>query len=194
MLRLLIATAAGDPRTEYLQFDFVGAYLNSTFTADQQPVFICVPAGYTPTSTTPVVLRLNIYLYGLVESAYRWYQTIAATLKEQGWTVGSYDCCLWRREGPDGPTYLILHVDDGLMVGKDTETLFKRLAAVYDIKQMGRPHQFLGIQFEFLPEGRVFLHQRDYIRELLKFWEDHALHAMPTKDNPRKQHTPLHVN
>ena len=31
-----------------------------------------------------VVLRLNIYLYGLVESAYRWYQTIAATLKEQG--------------------------------------------------------------------------------------------------------------
>ena len=194
MLRLLIATAAGDPRTEYLQFDFVGAYLNSTFTADQQPVFIRVPAGYTPTSTTPVVLRLNIYLYGLVESAYRWYQTIAATLKEQGWTVGSYDCCLWRREGPDGPTYLILHVDDGLMVGKDTETLFKRLSAVYDIKHMGRPHQFLGIQFEFLPEGRVFLHQRDYIRELLKFWEDHALHAMPTKDNPRKQHTPLHVN
>jgi hypothetical protein len=194
MLRLLMATVAGDPRTEYLQFDFVGAYLNSTFATDQQPVFIRVPAGYVPSSKMPVVLRLNIYLYGLVESAYQWYQTIAATLKEQGWTVGSYDCCLWRREGPEGPTYLILHVDDGMMVGNDTEKLFKRLAAVYEIKHLGRPHMFLGIQFEFLPEGQVFLHQRDYIRELLKFWEDHALHAMPTKHNQRKQHTPLHVS
>ena len=123
MLRLLIATVAGDPRTEYLQFDFVGAYLNSTFAIEQQPVFIRVPAGYMPTIKTPIVLRLNIYLYGLVESAYQWYQTIATTLKEQGWTVGSYDCCLWRRDSPSGPTYLILHVDDGMMVGKDSESL-----------------------------------------------------------------------
>ncbi len=35
MLRLLMATVAGDCRTEYLQFDFVGAYLNSTFATDQ---------------------------------------------------------------------------------------------------------------------------------------------------------------
>ncbi len=76
-----------------------------------------------------------------------------------------------------------------MMVGNDTDKLFKRLAAVYEIKHLGRPHMVLGIQFEFLSGGQVFLHQRDYIRELLKFWKDHAVHAMPTKHNPRKQHT-----
>ncbi len=51
-----------------------------------------------------------------------------------------------------------------MMFGNDTEKLFKRLAAVYDIKHLGSPHMFLGINFEFLPGGQLFLHQGKYIR------------------------------
>jgi hypothetical protein len=185
MLRLLMVTVAGDPRTEYPHLDSVGEYINSTFATDQRPVFIRVPAGYVPASKTPVVLRLNIYLYGPVESTYQWYQTIAVTLNERGWTVGSYDCCFWRREGPAGPTYLILHVDDGMMVDKETDKVFKRLTSVYEIKHLDRPTAltcFWASSLSFHLGPGVSPRKGPYsgTRQILGRPSSRVLHAMPT--------------
>ena len=74
------------------------------------------------------LLRLHTNIYGLVEAAYLWFMDISATLKELGWTQGIYDMCVFRRASPEGMTYLVLHVDDGMMGGRHTQMYYDELA------------------------------------------------------------------
>jgi len=135
-IRLMIAHLAGDPTTEWLKFDMVAAFLNAKLDPSQPPIFMHVPQGMHDVATGSV-LRLNTNIYGLVQAAYLWFMELSNTLVNLGWQQGLYDKCVFRRKSDEGITYLVLHVDDGLMGGIHTQQYYNELAAKYEMKNLG---------------------------------------------------------
>ena len=196
-IRMILAALAADPLTEHIQFDVVGAYLNAKLDPLGKPIFLRIPEGFQGAAPGSVLL-LKINLYGLVTAAYAWYQEISKTLQAQGWTRSDYDGCVWSRvDSPSSTTYLLLHVDDGIIVGRNTKLHYDALAAVYELKFLGRPETFLGLQFEFLEGGKILLHQHAFVRQMLRHWAEHPDHPMATdgvqdrRELPFKQGTDL---
>ena len=178
-IRIIIATLAADPSAEFVQFDVVGAYLQATLDTNSAPIFLRVPDGMHGVPNGQI-LQLKINLYGLVQAAYLWYQEISKTMDSQGWTRSYFDGCVWSRTSAEGPTYMCLHVDDGIICGRNTKLHYDNLAAVYELKFLGRPVLFLGIQFEFLDNHMILLHQAAYAQHLLRYWQDHPEHPLDT--------------
>ena len=96
------------------------------------------------------VLRLNTNIYGLVQAACLWFMELSITLVSLGWQQGKYDKCVFRRKSDAGITYLVLHVDDGLMGGVNTQQYYDELAAKYEMKNLGCPVTFLGMELAHL--------------------------------------------
>ena len=62
-------------------------------------------------------------------------------------------------------------------MGRNARKHYDRLAAHYDMKDMGVPTTWCGIQFEFLPH-KIVLHQTDYRKYFVKYWANHPKHPM----------------
>ena len=189
-IRIILATLAADPSAEFVQFDVVGAYLQATLDTNSAPIYLRVPDGMKGVPNGQVLL-LKINLYGLVQAAYLWYQEISKTMTTQGWTRSYFDGCVWSRESETGPTYTCLHVDDGIICGRDAKLHYDKLATVYELKFLGRPALFLGLQFEFLSNNMIFLHQTAYAQHLLGYWQFHAEHPMDTSGPHSHRDLPL---
>ena len=127
------------------------------------------------------VLQLHINLYGLCESAYRWYCDLSTTLSTQGWTKHATESCLWFRQ--DDPTdlaslcYFLLHVDDSLTIGRNARQHYDKLAARYEMKDMGVPKLWCGIEFAFRKD-KILLHQAAYRQYFVEHWRNHPVHPM----------------
>jgi hypothetical protein len=132
-----------------------------------------VPAGH--------VLQLNINLHGLCEAAWRWYCDFSSTLTQQGWAKHPTESCLWlRQDDPATPAsccYALLHVDDSLTIGRQALEHYNRLAARYEMKDMGIPQTWCGIEFTFLPDT-IILHQTAYCKHFVERWRKHPVHPM----------------
>lgn len=64
---------------------------------------------------------------------------------------------------------LLLYVDDILLTGSDTEllqSLLQSLNSRFSMKDLGKPHYFLGIEIES-HSGGMFMHQKAYTEEIL---------------------------
>jgi hypothetical protein len=190
-IRMMIATVAGTPSAEWLKFDMVAAFLNAKLDPKQPPIYMHCPQGMHDVGPGKMLL-LNTNIYGLVEAAYLWFMDLSATLVELGWIQGVYDKCVFRRDSPEGLTYLVLHVDDGLMGGRHTQRYYDELAAKYEMKNLGCPDTFLGMEILHLPGGRVFIHAAQYIKDLLTHWARHPDHPIDVLTAKETKHTPLH--
>ena len=179
-VRLILALVAADPLCKFIQSDIVAAYLNVILKKHEAPIFLRAPQGMHGVPAGHV-LQLNINLYGLCEAAWRWYMDLSATMAVQGWTKSNFESCLWHRQ--DDPAdkasknYFLLHVDDSITMGRNARKHYDRLAARYDMKDMGVPTTWCGIQFEFLPH-KIVLHQAAYREYVVNHWANHPKHPM----------------
>ena len=179
-VRLILALVAADPKCKFIQSDIVAAYLNVVFKSHEAPIFVSTPQGMDGVPEGHV-LQLHINLYGLCEAAWRWYMQISETLADQGWTKSSFESCLWHRK--DDPTdadsrcFFLLHVDDSITIGRKAREHYDRLASRYQMKDLGLPTTWCGIQFTFLPDV-LLLHQTAYKTQLVHSWRTHPTHPM----------------
>jgi hypothetical protein len=73
------------------------------------------------------------------------------------------------RRGPD-MVYLLLYVDDIILITSSSELLRRTIAALqreFAMKDLGPLHHFLSITVEHRPDG-LFLHQRTYTLDVIK--------------------------
>ena len=179
-VRLILALVAGDPKCKFIQSDIVAAYLNVVFKQHEAPIFLRAPQGMHGVPEGHV-LQLHINLYGLCEAAWRWYMQISETLADQGWTKSSVESCLWHRKDdpaePNSRCFFLLHVDDSITIGRKAREHYERLAAHYQMKDLGLPTTWCGIQFTFLPDV-LLLHQTAYKAQFVASWRTHPTHPM----------------
>ena len=188
--RLILATLANMPGAQFLSFDFVRAYLQAKRPATEKNIFMRFPKGWKG-DTTGKILLVTGNLYGLVEAAWNWWNELSQGMAEKGWEAGKTDPCTWRRtDEATGAVvaYTIVHVDDGMMMGYNVLPLFEEIAKKYEIKLLGKPKSFLGVEYEFQHNGdggktgggMIFCHQKSYKEWVLDHWENHPIMPMPT--------------
>jgi hypothetical protein len=91
------------------------------------------------------------------------------SLLSKGFRQSHTDPCVFYRGTGRDLVYLLIHVDDGIIVGVKPSVLVARdeIAALFDITDAGEAQCFLSIEIKRLSRG-ILLSQKQYCRRLLE--------------------------
>lgn len=147
------------------QFDVKTAFLNGDI---DRPILMMQPPGYH--DGTNRVCSLRKALYGLKQAPAAWYRKMDNFLVSFGLAKSNFDRCVYT--GKD--IVLVLYVDDGLICGKDLDSvdrLLHAMSAAFDIKH-GDVTCFLGMEIQRNRRERSLrLHQSAYVKTLLECFD-----------------------
>lgn len=169
--RVLLALAA--VKGWYVhQEDVDHAFLNGVL---HEEVYVKQPEGFD--DGTGRVYRLRKALYGLKQAPRVWNEDIGATLVDAGFTRSASDEALYVRFERGEPVYVLVYVDDLLLVSPKLDLIGKvkhTLASKYQMKDLGEVSMYLGVQIQrSREEGWLEIGQEKYIRGLkVRFSEE----------------------
>ena len=177
-LRVVLAKAAhnGD---HIHQFDVESAFLYGDIDIDG--LLVTIPDGYGNGRND--VWRLKKSLYGLKQSPRCWAKTFNEFLTGINFFKSKADECLYVYKKGGDYIYLIVHVDDGLLVSNSLETLdwFKKeLLSRFKSKYETNPRFFLGCNIDRLPNGCIALSQRTAISNAITTYSNDLSTKYPT--------------
>jgi hypothetical protein len=164
-IRTIIALAA-KMKWKLHQMDVKTAFLNDV---TKEEVYIEQPQGFEVEGRKSHVCRLKKALYGLKQAPRAWYGRIDSFLTSLGFTESKADSNIYFKIMDNEPVILLLYVDDLFLTGEEKliAECKKRLAAEFEMKDLGLIHYFLGLEVWQSPE-RIFLNQGKYRVEILK--------------------------
>lgn len=188
-IRAVVALAA-QRNMKIRQFDVSTAYLNGNL---QEEIFMEAPKNAAELLQNIVEEKTNLSqqaadmllklkkndcvcllkrgLYGLKQAGRQWYEKLNTALQNIGAEPTCADPCLYLlKRGEEISAYIIIYVDDILVVSKNDETalhLLQMLKTEFEVKDLGEAKHCLGI--EFTREGnQIRLNQQGFVTELLK--------------------------
>ena len=117
------------------------------------------------------VCQLKKALYGLKQSPRAWFGRFSKVMIVNGYKQSQGDHTLFIKHSTSGGvTILIVYVDNIIVTGNDEKeknNLKKHLAKEFEIKDLGKLKQFLGIEVARSKQG-VFISQQKYVIDRLK--------------------------
>ena len=162
-LRTLLAIATTQ-KWPLNQMDVKNAFLNGDLDAE---IYMRPPLGYN--CPPHKVCRLRKSLYGLKQASRSWFSKFHDTISQLGFSSSPYDHALFLRRTNHGTVMLLLYVDDMIITGDDSagiSTLKQFLSQHFEMKDLGTPNYFLGIEILSSDDG-LFLSQAKYASDLL---------------------------
>ena len=135
--------------------------------------------------------KLNKALYGLLQSARKWYEHLRAVMLKFGYKHSLFDPCIFNKFNKDGVIVATaaFHVDDGIIVA-DNDELLNELEKNFlnefegEVKiRRGVHHEYLGMELDFSIQNRVMITQLRYINELIETWKVTKFRETPAKPN-----------
>ena len=165
VLRCLLSFAAMND-LEIDQLDVKTAFLNGKL---DEELYLRVPDGTFASSG--VVWRLRKALYGLKQAAEAWYSTLSSELKKIGFHESSCDDCLFVLKHSGVYSFLLVHVDDMLVIGKRAavDGIKKSISEVFSVADLGPISYFLGMEVVRNRAARLlWLGQSRYAKNLLQ--------------------------
>jgi transposase InsO family protein len=115
------------------------------------------------------VCFLKKSLYGLRQAGRSWYLKLDETLRHSGAVPTAADPCLFQIGSGEDATLIAIYVDDILIASRNQRKIAeisKVLSSKFEIKDLGDASFCLGVEFGRV-DGRVTLHQRGYIKDML---------------------------
>ena len=92
-------------------------------------------------------------LYGLKQSPRVWFGRFTQAMESLGYKQSQVDHTLFIKHSQDGKlTLLLVYVNDIIITGNDElekQTLRERLAAQFEMKDLGKLKYFLGIEVAY---------------------------------------------
>jgi hypothetical protein len=176
-IRTIIALAA-KMKWKLHQMDVKITFLNGVI---EEEVYIEQPQGFEVEDRKTLVCRLKKALYWLKQAPRAWYGRIDSFLTSLGFTKSKADSNFYFKVMNDEPVILLLYVDDLFLTGEEkliTDSK-KKLAAEFEMKDLGLMHYFLGLEVWQSPE-KIFLNQGKYVVEILKRFDMLECKAMNT--------------
>ena len=139
----------------------------------EEDIYMQQPKGFVVEGKEDHVCRLKKSLHGLKQSSRHWYKRFDSFMVGNRYSRSSYDSCVYFRKTHDGSfIYLLLYVDDMLIVAKnmsDIEELKKELNRVFEMKDLDAAKKFLGMEIERARKGgKLYLTQKSYIEKVLE--------------------------
>jgi histone deacetylase 1/2 len=159
-LRVLLAIASAEG-FEVEQLDVRTAFLNGDLTED---VYLKLP-----TELGGNIWLLHKALYGLKQAARAWHEKLRDEMINHGFTPSKHEPCLFTRGAGADKVYVMVHVDDALVVGNkcSVKQAKQSIATMFDIKDLGKASYFLGMLVQQNADGGYSLMQPKYVADLL---------------------------
>jgi hypothetical protein len=167
-IRIVLAIAAFHDY-EVWQMDVKTAFLNGFL---EEEVYMIQPEGYVDTKHPKKVCKLKRSIYGLKQASRSWNHRFDHVIKQYGFTRSVEEPCLYMKISGSKIAYLVLYVDDILLIGNDVPTLTsvkEWLAKNFQMKDLGQAERILGIRIYRDRTKRILaLSQESYIDKVLE--------------------------
>lgn len=115
--------------------------------------------------------KLMKSLYGLKQSPRCWNEKFNSQLIKLGFCRSRHDYCLYIRSGDDDELYIVLYVDDLLIVGRKLESIVrlkKQLSTVFRMTDCGEARHFLGMKIAYDRQtGVLQLSQQAHVEKVV---------------------------
>ncbi|GJQ97236.1 retrotransposon protein, putative, ty1-copia subclass [Tanacetum coccineum] len=167
-IRILIAIAAYYDY-EIWQMDVKTAFLNGRLDED---IYMEQPEGYVNPKYPNRVCKLQRSIYGLKQASRQWNKRFDEEIKKFGFTQNRDEPCVYRKASGSNVVFLILYVDDILIMGNNIPRLKEvkdYLGKCFSMKDLGEAAYILGIKIYRDRSLRLIgLNQSAYIDKILK--------------------------
>ncbi|GKB84129.1 retrotransposon protein, putative, ty1-copia subclass, partial [Tanacetum coccineum] len=167
-IRILIAIAAYYDY-EIWQMDVKTAFLNGRLNED---VYMVQPEGFVNPKHPRRVCKLQRSIYGLKQASRSWNKRFDEEIKKYGFTQNPDEPCVYKRASGSIIVFLILYVDDILLMGNNIPMLQdvkSWLGKCFAMKDLGEAAYILGIKIYRDRSRRLIgLSQNAYIDKILK--------------------------
>jgi hypothetical protein len=118
-----------------------------------------------------IYIKLKRSMYGLKQSPRMWYQNFYTYMLGLGFTRSNKDHCVYFKLIGDHLIYLVLYVDDMLLIGNNKEIIQNvktQLSSKFDMKDLGASNFILGMEIKRDQKKRkLWLNQRKYVETIL---------------------------
>ena len=141
---LLSITACLD--YEIWQMDVKTAFLNGYL---EESIYMMQPEGFVAKGQKQKVCKFLRSIYGLKQASRSWHLRFDETIKTYGFEQNVDEPCVYKYIKEKKAVFMVLYVDDILLIGNDVETLSnvkKWLAKQFQMKDLGEASYILGIQ------------------------------------------------
>ncbi len=166
-IRILLAVAAYYDY-EIWQMDVKTAFLNGYLDED---IYMNQPAGFVSSGEEQSVCKLNRSIYGLKQASRSWNIRFDETVKQFGFSQNPDEACVYKKTQGSAITFLVLYVDDILLIGNDVEMLSAVklwLSTHFSMKDLGEASYVLGLKLYRDRSRRLLgLSQSTYIDKIV---------------------------
>ena len=166
-IRILLSIAASLDY-EIWQMDVKTAFLNGYL---EESIYMVQPEGFIAKGQEQKVCKLLRSIYGLKQASRSWNLRFDETIKTYGFEQNIDEPCVYKYVKDKKVVFLVLYVDDILLIGNDVEILSnvkKWLAEQFQMKDLGEASYVLGIQILRDRKNRLLaLSQASYIDKVL---------------------------
>ncbi|KAK9024865.1 hypothetical protein V6N11_064771 [Hibiscus sabdariffa] len=167
-IRILLAVAAFHDY-EIWQMDVKTAFLNGKLEED---VYMTQPEGFVTLENVRKVCKLQRSIYGLKQASRSWNLCFNEAIQEFGFIRNEDEPCVYKKFSGSIVSFLILYVDDILIIGNDVPTLQSIktwLSSCFSMKDLGEEAYILGVKIYRDRSRRLLgLSQSTYIDKVLK--------------------------
>uniref|UniRef100_A0A2N9GV31 Reverse transcriptase Ty1/copia-type domain-containing protein n=1 Tax=Fagus sylvatica TaxID=28930 RepID=A0A2N9GV31_FAGSY len=142
----LILSLAVSLKWPLRQLDVKNAFLHGIL---KEEVYMTQPQGYIDHTHPNFVCKLQKSIYGLKQAPRAWFDSFSTQLLHLGFTASNADSSLFIYKQGKVIAYLLLYVDDIVLTSNTPsylDHLIHQLNSVFDLKDLGSLHYFLGLQ------------------------------------------------
>ena len=153
---------------EIWKMDVKTAFLNDCL---EERIYMIQQKGFVAKGQQQKVCKLHRSIYGLKQASRSWNLCFDETIKTYGFEQNVDEPCVYRYIKEKKVIFLVLYVDDILLIRNDVETLSnvkKWLAEQFQMKDLGGASYILGIQIIRDRKNKILaLSQASYIDKVL---------------------------
>ena len=153
---------------EIWQMDVKTAFLNGYL---EENIYMMQPDGFITEVQEHMVCKLHKSIYGLKQASRLWNKRFDQVIKSFGFDQNEEEPCVYRKMQDDMVVFLILYMDDILLIGNDFEKLSKvkiQLATQFQMKDLGEAQYVMGIKIIRDRKNKIIaLSRENYIDSIL---------------------------
>ena len=126
--------------------DVKTAFLNGNL---EENVYMIQPEGFVAPEDAGKVCKLKRSIYGLKQASRSWNLRFDEVVKGFGFIQNGEESCVYKKVSGSAISFLILYVDDILLIGNDKEflnTIKESLKSSFSMKDLGEAAYILGIK------------------------------------------------
>ena len=137
----------------------------------EETIYMVQLKGFVVKGQEQKVYKLQRSIYGLKQASRSWNMRFNEAIKSYGFEQSLVEPCVYKQIDKDKVVFLVLYVDDILVIGKNVESLSKVknwLATQFKMKDLGEATYILSIQIIRDRKNKLLaLSQASYIDKVL---------------------------